>query len=95
MAQTDTNPAQTVDITEELQVAGEQLFAKLKELARESTVRRIRIKRDERVILELPLAIGIVGAIIYPTIAALSTIGALAAQCSIEVVRVERPSTAS
>lgn len=93
MTQTDPNTTKPVDITEELQVIGEQLVARIKELARESTVSRIRIKHNERVILEIPLVIGLVGTLIYPTLAALSTMGALIAQCSLEVVRVERPVT--
>lgn len=92
MTQTDPNPTKPLELPEELQIAGEQLLARIKELAREGAVRRIRIKRDERVILEIPLAVGLVGAALYPTFAALSTMGALIAQCSIEVVRVERPS---
>ncbi|MGH2508886.1 MAG: DUF4342 domain-containing protein [Ktedonobacteraceae bacterium] len=91
MTQTDPNTAQPVDITEELQVVGEQLFTKVKELAYESTVRRIRIKHDGRVILEIPLAIGLVGMLLYPTLAAISTMGALITQCTIEVVRTEHP----
>ena len=92
MTQTDPNAPQSTDIIEELQVVGEQLLAKVKELAREGAVRRIRIKHDGRVLLEIPLAIGIVGAALYPTFAAIGAMGALIAQCSIEVVRTERPS---
>jgi uncharacterized protein DUF4342 len=93
MTQTDPNTAKVIDIIEELQVVGEQLLSKVKELAHEGNVRRIRIKHDGRVVLEVPLAIGLVGVILYPTLAAISTLGALIAQCSIEVVRTERPST--
>lgn len=93
MTQTDPNTATSIDIIEELQVVGEQLLSKVKELAHEGNVRRIRIKHDGRTILEVPLVVGLVGVILYPTFAAISTIGALIAQCSIEVVRTEQPST--
>ncbi len=92
MTQTDPNTTKSTDIIEELQVMGEQLLAKVKELAREGNVRRIRIKHDGRVILEIPLAIGLVGVALYPTFAAIGAMGALIAQCSIEVVRTEQPS---
>ncbi len=90
MTQTDPNATKTGDIIEELQVVGEQLLAKVKELVREGNVRRIRIKQDEHVVLEIPLAIGVVGILLAPTLAAVGAVGALLAQCSIEVVRVER-----
>jgi hypothetical protein len=92
MTQTDPNTTKSTDIIEELQVVGEQLLAKVKELAHEGNVRRIRIKQDGRVILEIPLAIGVVGVVLYPTFAAIGAMGALLAQCSIEIVRSERPS---
>lgn len=91
MTQTDPNTTRSTDIIDELQVVGEQLLAKVKELVREGNVRRIRIKHDGRVILEIPLAIGLVGVALYPTFAAIGAMGALIAQCSIEVVRTERP----
>ncbi len=93
MTQTDPNAPKTADIIEELQVAGEQLLAKVKELVREGSVRRIRVKQDGHVILEIPLAIGFMGVILAPTMAAIGAMGALLAQCSIEVIRAETPST--
>lgn len=90
MTQTDPNTTKSTDIIEELQVVGEQLLAKVKELVHEGNVRRIRIKQDERVILEIPLAIGVVGVVLYPTFAAIGAMGALLAQCSIEIVRSNR-----
>jgi DNA polymerase II small subunit/DNA polymerase delta subunit B len=91
MTQTDPNAPKTNDIIEELQVVGEQLLSKVKELVHEGNVRRIRIKQEGHVILELPLAIGVVGVILAPAMAAIGAMGALLAQCSIEVVRSERP----
>ncbi len=73
---------------------GEQLVAKVRELVREGNVRHIRIKQDERIVLEVPLSIGVVGVLLAPTMAALGAVGALLAQCSIEVVRVETPTSA-
>ncbi len=39
--------------------------------------------------MEFPLAVGVVGVLAIPTLAAIGAISALIAQCSIEVVRVE------
>lgn len=93
MTQTDPNTMKTTDFIEELQVVGEQLLGKVKELIHEGNVRRIRIKQNDHVILEIPLAIGFVGVVMAPTLAAIGAMGALLAQCSIEVVRGESPST--
>lgn len=93
MTQTDPNTgtSETYDFIEELQLAGEQLLSKVKSLVREGGVRHIRIKQDERVILEIPLALGFAGVLFAPTMAAIGAMGALLAQCSIEVVRSEPP----
>jgi hypothetical protein len=92
MTQTDPNTPKTSDIVEELQLVGEQLLGKVKELIREGNVRRIRIKQDGHVVLEIPLALGFVGVVLAPTLAAIGAMGALLAQCTIEVVRAERTS---
>jgi hypothetical protein len=76
---------------EELQVMGEQLLAKVKELVHEGNVRRIIIKQEGNTILEIPLTFGVAGVILAPAWAAIGVLGALLAQCSIEVVRSEKP----
>src|SRR5947209_11462892 len=91
MAQTDPNMEQGRDIREELPVLGEQLLGRVRELIHEGNVRRIIIKQEGHTILEIPLTVGLVGAVIAPMWAAIGAIGALIAQCSIEVVRTEQP----
>ncbi len=76
---------------EELQVMGEQLLSKVKELIHEGNVRRIIIKQEGHTLMEIPLTVGVVGVLVAPVLAAIGAIGALMAQCSIEVVRSERP----
>jgi hypothetical protein len=76
---------------EELQVVGEQLLTRVKEIIHEGNVRRIRIKQEGQVILEIPLTIGVAGVLLAPVLAAIAVLGALIAQCSIEVVRSESP----
>ena len=92
MTQTDTNtnPEQK-SYTEELQVMGEQLLSKVKELLHEGNVRRIIIKQEGRTIMEFPLTIGVVGVVAAPMLVAIGAISALIAQCSIEVIRSEIP----
>ena len=95
MTQTDTpnrNPEQK-SYQEELQVMGEQLLSKVRELIHEGNVRRIIIKQDGNTIMEIPLAFGVVGVIAAPVLVAVGAISALIAQCSIEVVRSEQPTS--
>jgi Domain of unknown function (DUF4342) len=87
---TNTNPEQK-SYTEELQVMGEQLLSKVKELLHEGNVRRILIKQEGRTIMEFPLTIGVVGVVAAPILVAIGAISALIAQCSIEVIRSEIP----
>lgn len=93
MTQNDTGNVENKNYTDELQVMGEQLLTKVKELVHEGNVRRIIIKdQSGHTILEIPLTVGVVGAILAPTLAAVGAIGALLAQCSIQVVHSETPS---
>jgi len=74
--------------TEEFQVQGEEILAKVKELVRQGNIRRISIKsEDGKPIVDLPLTLGVVGALLLPQFAALGAIAALVARCTVEVVR--------
>lgn len=97
MAQTDPNMDQSQgrDFIEELPVLGEQLVGKVRELLHEGNVRRIIIKQEGHTLMEIPLTVGLVGVLVAPMLAAIGAIGALLAQCSIEVVRSERPTEAA
>ena|SRR3989442_15884001 len=79
---------------EEIQVRGEHLVAKVKELLHEGNVRHVYIKQDGHIIMEFPLTVGLVGVLAIPTLAAIGAISALIANCSIEVVRVGMPEKA-
>lgn len=89
MSQTNPNDVEQKNYQEELTVIGEQLVSKVKELLHEGNVRRLIIKQEGRTLLEVPLTVGVVGVLMAPTLAALGAVGALIAQCSIEVVRTE------
>ena len=64
--------------TEEFQVNGDHLMAKIKELLHEGNVRRISIRNEEgRTLIDIPLTVGVVGVILVPQLAALGAIAAL------------------
>ncbi|HUG28181.1 MAG TPA: DUF4342 domain-containing protein [Gemmatimonadales bacterium] len=76
--------------TEEHRVSGEGLVAKVKELIHEGNVRRIIVKNDEgRTLLEIPLTVGVVGAVFLPVLVALGAIAALAKSYTLVVEKQE------
>ena len=79
-------------MTEEIRISGEELLAKVKELVREGNVRRLIIKNDEgTTLIEVPLTVGVIGAVLLPVWAAIGAIAALATDCTIVVERREPP----
>jgi len=76
--------------TETIQLEGGQLLDKVREVIHEGNVRHITIKQDDRVIVALPLTLGVVAAVVAPMLAAVGAIAALATNCSIEIVREEK-----
>jgi len=76
--------------TEELTIRGEDLVATVKSLVHEGNIRRITIKnREGKVLIEVPLTLGVVGALFLPTLAALGALAALVTEYTIVVERVD------
>jgi uncharacterized protein DUF4342 len=77
-------------LCEEHKVSGERLVTRVKELIREGNVRRIIVKNEDgETIMELPLTLGVVSALLLPALVALGAIAALAAHYTLEVERQE------
>lgn len=76
--------------TEELKLRGDTLVGRLKELVHEGNIRRITIKNEEgHTLIEIPLTVGVVGALLLPVWAAVGAIAALAANLTIVVERTD------
>ena len=74
--------------TEELSISGEKLVSTVKEIIRQGNVRRVSVRNKDGVtLIEIPLTLGVVGALLLPTVAALGAIAALVTQCTIVVER--------
>ncbi|MCM3877520.1 MAG: DUF4342 domain-containing protein [Thermoanaerobaculia bacterium] len=74
---------------EEFQVTGEQLVSSVKDLFHEGNIRRISIRNAAGVtLLEIPLVVGLAGAVLVPLWAALGALAALLAKCTLVVERV-------
>ena len=78
--------------SQEFQFSGDTLLAKIRELLHEGNVRRVIIKNDDgRVLIDIPLTIGVVGTLLAPQLAA---IGAIAALVMRGTIVIEKETTA-
>ncbi len=80
--------------TEEIELAGNELVERIKEILAEGNVRQLRLKaEDGDIYLETPLTIGVVAggavALAAPWLAILGVIAALVSHVKVEVVREE------
>ncbi len=70
--------------------SGNSLLGKLKELVHEGDIRRITLKNEEgHTLIEIPMTLGVVGALLLPVWAAIGAIAALAASLTIIVERTD------
>ena len=77
--------------TEEFEVNGDDLLAKIKELAHEGNIRRVIIRNESgRTLIDIPLTFGVVGALVAPQLAAIGAIAALLSHGSILVEKVKK-----
>ncbi|MGZ5423373.1 MAG: DUF4342 domain-containing protein [Candidatus Aminicenantales bacterium] len=75
---------------EEFRVNGGELLNKVKEIIHEGNVRRIILKDEHgKTFMEIPLTVGVVGAIVAPVLAAIGAIAALASSLTIVVEKIE------
>jgi hypothetical protein len=79
-------PEETGDRFEEFKVRGEDLLGKARELIHEGNVRRLMIIDDGgKTLIEVPLTIGVIGAVLLPVWAAIGAIAAVVTDCTIRV----------
>jgi hypothetical protein len=73
---------------ESIKAEGSALLDKLKQVVRDGSVRRVRVRHQGEVVAEFPLTAGVVGVVLAPVAAAIATIVALLKDCTIEVEHV-------
>lgn len=94
---TDHNEQQGKRVAEELEMAGNELIDRVKELIAEGNVRRLIIrKEDGEILMELPLTPSVVagGAVLAMggwMLAALGAVAAFLTRVRVEVVRTNEP----
>jgi hypothetical protein len=76
--------------TEEFRVSGEELLGRIKELIHAGNIRRVTIKnKDGQTIVEFPVTVGVVGALLAPSLAAVGAIAALVSEATVVVEKTE------
>jgi hypothetical protein len=80
---------------EKIEARGTELLDTLKSILHEGNVRRVRVKQGDHIVAEFPLTVGVVGAVVAPILAAVGTLVALLAECSLEVERPGEPPAAA
>jgi len=90
LSRTAQEPMSDRDVhTEEHRVRGERLVARIRELVRQGNIRRIIVKDDRgQTLIEIPLTLGVVGAVLLPVWVALGAMAALAADFTLVVEKV-------
>ncbi len=77
---------------EEFRVEGEQLLGKVRELVHQGNIRRLIVANDAgKTLVEIPLTVGVAGALLLPMAAAIGGIAAVVTDCTIRVERNEDP----
>jgi len=75
---------------DQFRVTGDKVVSTIKDLLHEGNIRRITLKNDDgKILFEIPLTVGVVGAILFPVWAAIGAVAALAANLIIVVEKVE------
>lgn len=72
---------------EEFLVRGNELVEKVKELVKKGNVTKIRVKQDDKVLVEVPVTAGVVGAVLAPQLAVIGAVAALVSKCTVEIER--------
>lgn len=75
--------------TDEISSRSSQAIERVKKLIKEGNVTKIRVKNEGKVLVEIPVAIGALGAVMLPHLAVLGMLVAVFKRCTIEIVRTD------
>jgi Domain of unknown function (DUF4342) len=77
-------------VVEEVKVAADELVRKVRELLHEGNVRRIVVKKDGHIVMEVPLTVAAIGVIAAPVLAAIGALAAFVGQYTIVIEKSEQ-----
>jgi hypothetical protein len=66
---------------------GEVLVAKIKEYIKKGNISKIVVKKDDEVVLRVPVTVGVVGTVLAPWVTAIGAIAALGARCTVVLIK--------
>ena len=66
-------------------IKGKEVLSTVKKLVKQGNIRRIIVKHKTKIILDIPLTLGVVGAVFAPIIAGAAFVLALVKDCTIEI----------
>jgi hypothetical protein len=73
---------------EEFRVSGEEVTEKIKQLINEGNARRLIIQNEAgQTVIEIPVTVGVIGAILAPVLAAVGAVAAVLTKCTIVVIK--------
>jgi hypothetical protein len=76
-------------VVKDIKVMAEDLVKTVRDALKEGNVRRITVKDKEgRVIASFPLAVGVIGTLLSPVLAALGALSALLTECTVSIEKV-------
>lgn len=96
LEQTDGNVIDAIIYIEECGIENEEskisaekkeIIEKIKAVIKKGNVTKIQFKKDGQVILNIPVTAGAIGTVIFPLPAITAAVVALAAKCSVEIVK--------
>ena len=74
---------------EEVFVRGSELVEKVKEIVRKGNINRLKVKQDDKILVEIPVTAGVVGALLAPQLAIIGAVAALVGKCTVEIERID------
>jgi len=78
--------------TEEFKLDGGKVLDKIKDLIHQGNIRRIILKNEDgKTLIEIPLALGLVGAALLPIFAAVGALAAVVTRMVIVVEKIQDP----
>jgi len=66
-----------------------ELVGKIKEIVKSGNVSRIIVKKDDAIILNLPVNIGVIGTVVFPWAAVVSAVAAFGTKCEVKIIKVD------
>jgi hypothetical protein len=76
-------------VVKDIKVMAEDLVKTVRNVVKEGNVRRITVKDKEgKVIASFPLAVGVIGTLLAPALAALGALSALLTECTLSIEKV-------